>query len=96
MKDLIEAMKLMTEVGFTDQDIVRLLSSCDSQETAIEFAQFCVDNKLVWNNLEGVKPDKTLISFKSGGQALKSRFIFNPRKKDITKPFKEQMTEKLS
>ena len=95
MKDLIEAMKLMTEVGFTDQDIVRLLSSCDSQETAIEFAQFCVDNKLVWNNLEGVKPDKTLISFKSGGQAI-SRFIFNPRKKDITKPFKEQMTEKLS
>ena len=95
MKDLLEAMKLMTEVGFTDQDIVRLLSSCESQEAAIEFAQFCVDNKLVWNNLEGVKPDKTLISFKSGGQAL-SRFIFNPRKKDITKPFKEQMTEKLS
>ena len=95
MKDLLEAMKLMTEVGFTDQDIVRLLSSCDSQETAIEFAQFCVDNKLVWNNLDRVKPDKTLISFKSGGQSL-SRFIFNPRKKDITKPFKEQMMEKLS
>ena len=89
MKDLIEAMKLMTEVGFTDQDIVRLLSSCESQETAIEFAQFCVDNKLVWNNLDQVKPDKTLITFKSGG------FIFNPRKKDITKPFLEQTTEKL-
>ena len=95
MKDLIEAMKLMVEVGLTDQDIVRLLSSCDSQETAIKFAQFCVDNKLAWNNLEQVKPDKTLISFKGGGQSL-SRFIFNPRKKDITKPFKEQMTEKLS
>ena len=95
MKDLIEAMKLMTEVGFTDQDIVRLLSSCDSQETAIEFAQFCVDNKLVWNNLDRVKPDKTLISFKSGGQSL-SRFIFNPRKKDIAEPFLEQMMENYS
>lgn len=90
MKDLLEAMKLMTEVGFTDQDIVRLLSSCESQETAIEFAQFCVDNKLVWNNLDRVKPDKTLISFKSGG------FIFNPRKKDITEPFLEQMMENYS
>lgn len=89
MKDFIEVMDSMIDVGFTDQEIVRLLRSCESQETAIGFAKFCIENKLLWNNIEQVNPEKTLVVSTSGG------FIFNPRPKDMVSVFMEEMRREI-
>jgi hypothetical protein len=89
MKDLIEAIDLMIDAGFTDQDVIRLLRSCESQETALKFADFCIQNKLASNNLNCTDPNKTVIVFTKGG------FIFKPRHEDKTTPFIKQMMEEF-
>ncbi len=89
MKDFIDVMDSMIEVGFTDQDIVRLLRSCESQETAIGFAKFCIENKLLWNNIYQLNPEKTLVVSTSGG------FIFNPRTKEKASVFMEEIIRNI-
>jgi len=89
MTDFIDVMDAMIEVGFTDQDIVRLLRSCESQETAIEFGKFCIEGKLLWNNIDQVNPEKTMVVSTSGG------FILNPRTKDKVSVFMEEIMRNI-
>ena len=71
--NFLQAFKQMKEAGWSDSDVVRLLSCCSEPTTALEFAQYCSAMKQAWSMLEALNPSKSKVIFKDGAWGFEQK-----------------------
>ncbi len=71
--NFLQAFKHMKNAGFSDNDVIRLLSCCSEPETALEFAQYCIAMKQAWNMLDALNPLSSQVVLRDGAWGFESK-----------------------
>jgi len=70
--NFLNAFKNMKGAGWSDSDIVRLLSCCQEPELALDFAQYCISMRQAWSMLQALD-DRSVVTFKDGAWGFENK-----------------------